>query len=184
MNQPTGQQLSDEDVYFNAFSRRSGRILDFPLSALQRVPNGSPVQAPFQGAALASGIVSPTVVTGATVLPLTNTNQFPPMSFSVIANDILFNSAGTYNVSLSGTVTGNPGVQSAVTVTSVPSGTLSIVGSPSLVATTSSGGQPGTFDYPFLANVSGGVADIYFTASTASANVSIINGAVSIVKVA
>lgn len=179
---PTYPPYPDEDLYFNAFSRTTGRIVDLPVSQFARV-SGIPTTAPFQGSSLVGTFGSPLDITGTTVLPIEETSQFPPLSFTIEDDEVFFNQVGSYRVNVSGAVAGTPGVQSSVTITAVPTGTTAIISDESIVAVTSEAGGTGSFSYPFLANVTDAGSDLFFTATTFDSNVSILNGAIDIVKV-
>jgi hypothetical protein len=176
----------DDDLYVNAFSRTTGRILAIPLSQFARTATGVELPDQLQGASLvADSVPELDLITGFPItIPLTGVSQYPPLSFDVTGDEVFFNHTGAYRSTFVGTATSTPGLTSTLTVTAVPTGTTAIVGPATVTADLSMTGTT-SLNYSFLTNITDAGSDVYFTATTSAvdSNVSILNGALDVIKI-
>lgn len=170
------------DLYINAFDRRSGRVVDVPLSRLE----GGCCEQQYDecnNASLVGSFTSPIKLTPtAQMLTLSNYSMYPPNTFGVKGGDITFNVLGVYNVDVSGSLSSTPRTNTTTTVSASPSGNTVVIGPKSFTASTGTNGSA-SFDYPLLVSAPSCGSNLKFTASSSNANVSLLNSSINIIKI-
>lgn len=169
------------DLYINAFDKSCGRMIELPLSHIgQCIPNEKCIQCASLVGYLPSTVPITSGTVGTALIPASTTSS-TPNSFNVNGGNIGFGYLGIYNVEVAGQIVTTPGTKASVTITPTTTGGARVVGPSSATATAMNG--TGAFDYPFLVNVPTCGSTLSFSATTASSNVSIINGSINIIRV-